>query len=136
RAILDHAAECRIEISPADRVVSLSGRGAEGWVDGARILLGNHRLFEERQLCSPVIHGRLAELSARACTLVLVARDHGAVGIIAVADRPREAARDAVALLRRRGIESIVMLTGDSRTTAEAIGAAIGVDEVRAELLP
>ena len=58
------------------------------------------------------------------------------IGIIAVADRPREAARDAVDILRQQGIRSVVMLTGDSTATAPAIAADLGIDEVRAELMP
>jgi Cd2+/Zn2+-exporting ATPase len=67
---------------------------------------------------------------------VVVARDGEALGIIALADRPRAAGRDAVALLRRQGVESVVMLTGDARATAGAIAAEVGVDEFRAELMP
>ena len=136
RAIRDHAAAARIVARPADEVASLSGRGAEGCLDGARIVLGNHRLFEERQLCSPAIHDRLAAVSAAGRTAVLIARNDDPIGIIAVADRPRESSKDTVDLLRRYGVESVVMLTGDSRATAKAIAAQLGVDEVRAELLP
>jgi len=136
RAIRDHAAAARIVARPADEVASLSGRGAEGSLDGARIVLGNHRLFEERQLCSPAIHDRLAAVSAAGRTAVLIARNDDPIGIIAVADRPRESSKDTVDLLRRYGVESVVMLTGDSRATAKAIAAQLGVDEVRAELLP
>jgi Cd2+/Zn2+-exporting ATPase len=136
QAIVDHAAAAHIAATPASNVASLSGRGAEGDVDGARVLLGNHRLFEERQLCSSVIHAHLERAAAAGRTPVLVARDGQPVGIITVADRPREAGRDAVDLLRRNGVEAIVMLTGDSRSTATAIAAELGVDDVRADLLP
>jgi Cd2+/Zn2+-exporting ATPase len=136
RAIIRHAVQARIQTAPAEQVLSLAGRGAEGRVNGSRVLLGNHRLFEERQLCSRAIHDRLAEISARGRTPVLVARDGTPVGIISIADRPRENGRDAVDLLRRQGVESVVMLTGDSHATAKAIAAELGVDEFRAELLP
>ena len=99
-------------------------------------MLGNHRLFEERRLCSPAMHDRVDTISAKGRTPVLVARDGEAVGIIALADRPREAGRDTLDLLRRQGIESLVMLTGDSYGTAKAIAEELGVDEFRAELLP
>jgi Cd2+/Zn2+-exporting ATPase len=135
-AIREHAASTQILAAPADAVTALSGRGAEGRVDGVRVTLGNHRLFEERLLCSPAIHERLEAVSAAGQTAVLVARDDRAIGIIAVADRPRETSRDTVDLLRRGGVEKVVMLTGDSYATASAIGAQLGVDEVRAELLP
>ena len=136
QAILDHASAAGIAAVPADDVSALAGRGAEGRVGGHRVLLGSHRLFEERQLCSPAIHDRLAAMDASGRTVVLVARDEQPIGIIAVADRLRESGRDAVDLLRAQGVERIVMLTGDSHGTAKAIAAEIGVDEFRAELLP
>ena len=105
-------------------------------MQGARVLLGNHRLFEERGLCSPSIHGRLEAISRGGRTAVFVAHEGVPVGIITVADRPRETGKDMIDLLRRQGIESLVMLTGDNRATAQAIAAEIGVDEFRAELLP
>jgi Cd2+/Zn2+-exporting ATPase len=117
-------------------VTSLVGRGAEGRVRGVRVLVGNHQLFEKEALCTPAIHERLDEVSARGITPVLVALDGEAVGLIAVADQPREHARETLELLRRQSLEAIVMLTGDSRATAAAVGAALGVDEVRAELMP
>jgi len=135
-AILDHAAAEQITAVAAEHVSALAGRGTEGSVDGRRVLLGSHRLFEERRLCSPALHERLAGMDATGRTSVVVALDGRPLGIIAVADRPRETGKSAVEMLRRQGITSIVMLTGDSRGTAEAIAAHLGIDDVRAELLP
>ncbi len=135
-AIVQYAEASHLSVAAAADVASLAGLGAEGRVDGARVVLGNHRLFEERHLCSPAIHRQLDAISAQGRTSVLVARDGEAVGIIALADRTREASRDALDLLRRQGIESVVMLTGDSYETARAIATELGIDEVRAELLP
>jgi Zn2+/Cd2+-exporting ATPase len=75
-------------------------------------------------------------MGSRGLTPVLVARNNQALGILGVADRSREHGREAIDLLRRQGIESIVMLTGDSAQTAKAIADELGVDEFRAELLP
>jgi Cd2+/Zn2+-exporting ATPase len=136
RAIVQYAEALHIRVAPGVDVASLAGRGAEGRVNGARVVLGNHRLFEDRHLCSPAIHPQLDAISAQGRTPVLVARDGAAVGIIAIADRTREASRDTLDLLRGQGIESIVMLTGDSYETARAIAAELGIDEVRAELMP
>ena len=136
QAILDYAASEGIAASPADGVSALAGRGAEGRVGGDRVLLGNHRLFEERQLCSAVIHDHVTALDAGGRTAVLVAHNDRPIGIIAVADRPRDHSRDAVRMLHAQGIEHIVMLTGDSQGTAKAIAAELGVDAFRAELLP
>jgi Zn2+/Cd2+-exporting ATPase len=136
QAILQYAEAARIAAAPADGVTALPGRGAEGRVDGHRVLLGNRRLFEERRLISMEIDKRLDEMAAAGRTPVLVARDERPIGIIAVADRPRESAQAAVELLRGQGVHRIVMLTGDSQGTAKAIAAEIGVDEFQAELLP
>ena len=136
QAILDHALAAGIAAVPADDVSALAGRGAEGRVGGHRVLIGNHRLFEERRLCSPAMLDHLAAMGASGRTAVLVARDEQPIGIIAVADRPRASARDAIELLRAQGVERIVMLTGDSYGTAKAIAEELGVDEFRAELLP
>jgi Zn2+/Cd2+-exporting ATPase len=135
-AIVRHAGLARIATTPGDAVSSLDGRGAQGRVGGRHVVVGNHRLFEERRLCSPGVHQQLDAFHACGRSVVFVARDEELVGLIAVADRPREHGRDAVALLREQGLEAIVMLTGDSQATARAIAAELGIDEVRAELLP
>jgi len=135
-AILEYAGSVDVAVPAGKQVQALAGLGAEGEVDGVRVVLGNHRLFEDRQLCTPAVHARIDAMSAAGRTPVLVARNGRAVGIIGVADRAREAGRDAVDLLRQQGIESIVMLTGDSYATAKAIADEIGVDDFRAELLP
>jgi len=136
QAILDHAAAAGIAAPPAVDVSALAGRGAEGQVGVHQVLIGNHRLFEERRLCSPIAHEHVTAIDAAGRTAVLVARDGLPIGIIAVADRPRESGKDAIDLLRAQGVAHIVMLTGDSRGTATAIAAELGVDECRAELLP
>jgi Zn2+/Cd2+-exporting ATPase len=136
RAIIDYAVSSNISVRPGDRVESLDGRGAQGSVSGAEVVLGNHRLFEERRLCTAEVHNLLDTSSAQGRTPVLVARDGVPVGVIEVADQPREAGRDMLQMLRRQGVESVVMLTGDGKATATRIGEELGVDEVRAELLP
>jgi Cd2+/Zn2+-exporting ATPase len=136
QAILDYASQSGVSVKAGEQVESLAGRGAQGQVAGVRVVLGNHRLFEERDLCTPEVHRRLDGLSARGLTTVLVASGGKPVGIIAVADRPRGTGRDAVGLLKQQGIESVVMLTGDSRATAQTVADELGVDELRADLLP
>src|SRR5204863_4442445 len=75
QAILDYAQTARIRVEPGVDVLALAGRGAEGKVDGATIVLGNHRLFEERRLCSPAVHAELDILDARGRTPILIARN-------------------------------------------------------------
>ena len=67
---------------------------------------------------------------------MLVAREGRPLGIIALADRPRESGRDAIEMLRRQGVQRVVMLTGDNHASADALARDIGVDETHAELLP
>jgi Cd2+/Zn2+-exporting ATPase len=135
-AVIRHARQVRVEVPPATEVRSLTGLGAEGNVHGARVVLGNHRLFEERGLCSPALERLLDEVGARGRTPVLVARDNRAIGVISVADQPRPGSADAIDLLRRQGITALVMLSGDSQSTARAVAAELGLADFRAELLP
>jgi Zn2+/Cd2+-exporting ATPase len=121
---------------PATHVVAISGRGTEGRIGDDHVVLGNHDLFEERGLCSPTLHAPLEALEADGHTPVFVARNGSPLGLIALADTPRRASRDAVDALRRQGVDAIVMLTGDSTGTARAIASAVGVDDFQAGLLP
>jgi Cd2+/Zn2+-exporting ATPase len=136
RAIVQRAEEEGVTFMPADAFQALPGRGAEARVHGIPALVGNHRLFEERRLCTPAIDARLEALAARGCTAVLVAADGAPVGIIAVADEVRESGREAVRLLRGQGVTRIVLLTGDNANAARAIARDLSLDDYRAELLP
>ncbi len=136
RSIVDHAGALGLQVPPATDVAALAGLGAEGMVAGEHVVVGNHRLFEERRLCSQTVHDSLAPVGASGETAVLVARGGQPLGLLLVADRPRETAADTIDLLRQQHVRSIVMLTGDSSPTASRIGSEVGVDEVRAELLP
>ena len=136
RAILARAVESGIALPSSAEFQSIPGRGAEAVVGGMPTLVGNHRLIEERGLCDADIHSKLDALAASGRTAVLVARQGRPMGIIALADRTRESARDAIEMLRRQGVRRVVMLTGDNHASAEALGRLIGVDETHAELLP
>ncbi len=135
-AIVGHARTRGLAFAAATGVTALPGRGAEGVVQGERVLIGNHRLFEERGLCHPTLHARIDELSATGRTAVLVARNDEPVGLIVVADQPRPGSRDVVAMLKEQGIQTVVMLTGDSEGTARTVAAALGMDDYRADLMP
>jgi Cd2+/Zn2+-exporting ATPase len=105
-------------------------------LDGRRVYVGNHRLFEEMGWCTPRVEQLLERLETEGQTAVLVGREGQVVGAVAVADQPREQARRALAELKRVGVRRTVMLTGDNKSAARAVGAELRVDEVRAELLP
>ncbi len=136
RAILARAVESGISLPASVEFQSIPGRGAEALVSGHHTLVGNHRLIEERGLCTEAIHSTLDALAASGRTAVLVARQGRPLGIIALADRPRESARDAIEMLRRQGVQRVVMVTGDNQASGEALARDIGVDETHAELLP
>lgn len=136
RAILAYAASRGVEIRPAEDFKILQGKGATGRLQGKEYWLGSHRYLEERGQETPEIHRRLEEMASAGRTAVVVGTADHVCGLIAVADEVRPESRAVVAALRGAGIESIVMLTGDNRGTAEAIARATGVDDVRAELLP
>ena len=136
RAILAYAKDRGTVIRPAEDFKILQGKGATGRFDGREYWLGSHRYLEERGQETPEIHERLEGMSQAGRTAVVVGTGDHVCGLIAVADAVREESRGAVEALRKAGIETIVMLTGDNRGTAEAIGKETGIDEVRAELLP
>ena len=136
RAIVRHAHAAGLAPAPASVFRALPGRGAEAQIDGQPWLLGNHRLFQERGLCTDAVHAELARAASRGQTAVVLAAGGEAVGLIAVADEVRSAARGALADLRHHGVAHLAMLTGDSDATAQAIAREVGVDEVRADLLP
>jgi Zn2+/Cd2+-exporting ATPase len=134
-AIVAHARERQLSLVTAEQFQALPGLGAEARVDGTQLVIGSHRLFDERGLCSPAVHDLLDRASAGATTSVIVGAMKP-IGVIGVSDRPREAARDAVQMLREHGVRHVALLTGDHLAAAEALNASVGVDEVRAGLLP
>ena len=130
RAIVEEAERRGLDLSGL-RVAAfeaLPGKGARATIGGEEHVVGRPDLF-------PGVE-RPSELEARGESVVGVSRDGRWLGWISLADQPREGAGAALAALRGLGIERTVMLTGDNRGTAEAIAEAVGVDEVRSELLP
>lgn len=136
RAILDHAKKLNVSVPPVEEFQILPGKGAAGRVRGTRYWLGSHRYLEERGQETPDVHERLESLSSSGRAVVVVGNDRHVCGFIALADKVRPEARQAIADLHAAGIEHVVMLTGDNQGTAEAISRETGVDEIHAELLP
>jgi Cd2+/Zn2+-exporting ATPase len=136
QAIITYAHRDGIQPGSVSGFKTLIGRGVHGRLDGHEYLLGNHRLFEERGLCTPEFDAILERYEAEAKTVVIVGDTQGILGLISIADQPREAARGVIGQLRALDIAHITLLTGDNRGTARAIAAHLGIDEVQAELLP
>lgn len=114
---------------------ALPGRGIEAKAGGLALILGNHRLIEDRGLCSPQIEARLAEHEAQGRTVTMLASSTQVLAIFAVADTIKESSREAIAELHALGVASI-MLTGDNAATAKAIAKQAGIDDARGNLLP
>jgi len=147
RAIVAHAAELGVAIEPAEDVRALPGKGAVGRIGGRETWVGSHRYLVDRlgggdgQGGSPAVdlasvEERLAELAADGHTAVVVGDGSRVLGAIALADGLRPGVPEVIKALRRRGLDHLVMLTGDNRPTALAVAKEAGIDEVRAELLP
>ena len=136
QAIVAHAAASGIGPLAVEAFQALPGRGAEARLGSHAVVVGSHRLFEERDLCSPEMEAALDALEAGGSSAVMVAAGGTAVGVIGVADEPREAARDAVDLLRKQGVQHVVLLTGDRESTARALAESLDLDAYRAGLLP
>jgi Cd2+/Zn2+-exporting ATPase len=135
-AIVAEARARRVDFPRAVGVRALPGLGVEGEVDGVRVMCAAPRYFNGHTALAPSALALAERLSSGGLSPVVVARDGAAVGVIGVADRERDGAADAVAALRRDGVARVAMLTGDARPSAQAVGARVGVDEIRAELLP
>ncbi len=114
---------------------SLTGRGVEGKIAGEMYFVGNHRLAEERKVCSPEVEAVLGQFEVQGKTTVVVASASRALGVVAVADTPRESSVEAVRTLHEMGIKTL-MLSGDNQTTASAIAKVVGIDEARGGMLP
>ena len=136
RAVIAAAAARGIAVRPAADVEMKQGKGVTGLVEGERFWLGSHRYLEERGQETEEVHERAEALERAGHTVVAIGNERHVCGLLALADTVRAEARTAVAALRREGVEQVVMLTGDNRTTAQAIAHAAGIEEVRPELLP
>ena len=114
---------------------ALAGRGVEAQLEGQRLILGNHRLIEERGLCTPAIEAQLKAQEAQGRTVTLLANASEVLAIFAVADTIKDSSRDAIAQMHALGVAS-VMLTGDNKSTAETIASQAGIDKAQGNLLP
>jgi Zn2+/Cd2+-exporting ATPase len=135
RAIVAHARAHGVVIEGAARFVSAPGMGAEAEIDGVRVSIGNERLFRDRGIPVPP-SSELDLVKEQGHSLVLVAANGVAIGAVALSDRPREMAREAIELMREQGVKWVAMLTGDHERTAARVAEELGVDEYYAELLP
>ena len=134
-SIVRGAEERKAALSAAADFQSISGKGVTGSVDGRRVAVGNAALLSQLGVDPSDISKTADELRADGQGAMLVAVDGRPAGVIAVADPIKESAAEAIRSLQRSGVR-IVMMTGDSRRTAEAVGRRLGIDDIVAEVLP
>jgi len=134
-AIVRHARERGLALAPAERFRSVTGRGAVATLSGRELLVGNAALLGERAIDVSPLRDEESRLAEQAKTPVYVAVDGALAGLLAVADPIKATSRDAIATLNARGIE-VVMLTGDTQRTADAIAREAGIGRVIAGVLP
>ena len=134
-AIVRGAETRGIELAPVENFQSITGKGVTGSVEGRLVSLGNIKLFEHLEI-DPVYLPKMADTQRiEGQTVMLLAIDGKASAILGVADPIKESTPDAIQALHDEGIE-VVMLTGDSRRTAEAVAHKLGIDQIQAEVLP
>ncbi len=136
RALMAEADAQQITRLPAEDVMVLSGRGVTGTVNGARVTVASHPYFDTTVPHSPAICAEAERLAAEGKTVMLVGHDDQICSVFAVADTARPSSKRAIRALQALGDIHTVMLTGDSPTVAQAVAKEVGVDEVRAGLLP
>ena len=136
RAILGRAERDGIKIVAAEDTRTVPGRGLEGQMDGQSIWLGSDRFAEEKGLGGDIPADLRNQIEGAGSTLVAIGDAKGVSGVLELRDRIRPDAKGIIARLHAQGVKKIIMLTGDNAATASAVAAEVGIDEVRAELLP
>ena len=134
-AIVRGADEKGIELAQTGEFLSITGKGVTGNVDGHKVALGNIKLLESLGIDSSDLLQQADKQRAEGQTVMFVAIDGKAAGLISVADPVKESTPEAIEELHKAGIK-VVMLTGDSRVTAEAVAGKLNIDQVHAEVLP
>ena len=134
-AIVAGAERKGIRLASVEEFRSLTGRGVVGKVDGSTVALGNQALMEELSVVIERLADKAENLRQEGQTVMYVAIDGRAMGLIGVADPVKSSTAEALEALHREGMQ-IVMLTGDNQTTANAVARRLGIDRVLAEVLP
>lgn len=134
-AIVAGAEEREIVLTKTESFKSIPGKGVSGQVDGHAVTLGNLKLLGDMGIDSGGVSERAENMRSDGQTVMFTVIDNKIAGLIGVADPVKETTHEAIQKLHAEGVK-IVMLTGDSRTTANAVAQKLGIDEVVAEVLP
>ncbi len=134
-AIVNGAQEKNLTLASVTDFRSYTGKGVAGTVEGHAVALGNLKLFEELGIVPGELVARADTLRGDGQTVMLLAIDGKAAGLLGVADPIKESTLEAIRALHKEGVQ-VIMLTGDNRITAEAVARKLGIDRVEAEVLP
>jgi len=134
-AIVNVANERKIPLGDAQDFDSPVGKGVTGTVEDRKLILGSHRIMGEASVDVSAMASTAEELRGEGATVIFMAADNVLVGLFAIADPIKATTSDAVRTLVNENVR-VVMLTGDNRTTAEAVARKLGITEVEAEVLP
>ena len=134
-AIVAAAGERKLTLAEPTEFDSPTGKGVVGAIGGRRVALGNVKLFADLKVDTRPLDAQADELRRDGATVIFMAVDGQAAGVIAIADPIKPSTPEALRALRAQGVR-VVMLTGDNRTTAQAVARKLGIDEVEAEILP
>ncbi len=134
-AIVRGAEAKGLKLNATDEFQSVTGKGVTGRVDGHEVALGNSKLLEEAGIDASDLSAQADSGRTEGQTVMFLAVDGRAAGLLGVADPIKASTPEAIRLLHEEGIK-IVMLTGDNRKTAEAVAGKLGIDQVQAEVLP
>ena len=134
-AIVHAAKEKKLILKEVKDFKYEKGKGITGMVDGKRVLIGGSKIMEEKGINLSNFSEKVNQLRAEAQGVLFIAVEGKAAGWVSVADPIKESTVEAIRLLHSEGIQ-IVMLTGDNRQTAQAVGKKVGIDEIQAEVLP
>ena len=135
QAIVNYAQAQNSTLPPVEQFESVTGQGVRGSIDGKQALLGNLRLMQESGVDAAPIETEAQRLRELGQTVMFVAVDNRLAGLISVADPIKSTTLEAIGQLRASGLR-IVVLTGDNATTAAAVAKQLGLDEVKAEVMP
>lgn len=135
QAIIEGAQDANLDLEESDDFEALSGRGIRVRLSGQSLYLGNAQLMADQGIDIKAAEEQMDRLAAEGKTPMLLGRDRELLGLVAVADTVKEDSQAAIQALHEMGLK-VVMLTGDNRRTAEAIGHQVGIDQVISEVLP
>ena len=136
RAIMDAANEKKIQLATVEAFESITGGGVQGSVQGEPVRVGKEKFAREAGVNIPDdLYQQAHAFEEKAQTVVWLAKGNQAVGLLAIADPIKDTTREAIRTLHGLGIK-VIMCTGDNRKTAEAVAHALGIDDVKSEVMP